>query len=248
MARFVTAAGVLIFSISASTLSAPAPESDRDVKAIVARALEAKGGAANVDKYRAATCNFTLHEEAQGVILSGTSYDQYPDKSVLKATSLNSDTIQFTQVFAGDKGWESANGTTTEMDKETLAAAREEMHANSLADLHGLHAMGVSLSPLGESKVDGRAVVGVNVSCAGHYDVKLFFGKEKALLVKMETRVKDDGKEYTEENFYSDYKNISGVMVPFKISVKRNGKPYLTAEMSDVVLSEKLPDSTFAKP
>src|SRR5262249_5661407 len=129
--------------------------------------------------------------------------------------------------------------------------SREEMHAGEVADLRGLLADGVKLGPLGESTVDGRPVVGVRVTCAGFRDVKLYFDKEKHLLAKMETRGKDVGpgnKTYTRVTLYSDYKNVSGLMVAFKQVVLHDQKPYISMELSEVTLSETLPDSAFAKP
>jgi hypothetical protein len=248
MARYLIAAGVLLLTVAA-IFSAPAPESDRDVKAIIARALEAKGGAANVEKYRSFTSKFVGREGEEATFV-GTSLVQAPDKAILKETTTLGGTqiVEFTQVVSGDKGWQSVNGSTSELDTESLAEVREDIYANCLAKLHGLNAKGVAMSTLGESKVNDKDTFGVKVSCAGHYDVKLYFGKEKALLLKMERSTKENGIEHREEKLYEEYRNISGVMVPFKITIKRDDRLYLTMEMTEVNLLEKLPDSTFAKP
>jgi zinc protease len=247
---FRGAVAALLLS-SGYAVPAPAPESIREVQTIISRAMQAKGGADNVQKYQAATYKFTgsLQDGALDVTVSGTSQEQAPDKAVLKMTlSIGAVATPFTQVIASDKGWQSINGVTSDMDKEAMAEAREEMNASSLADLHGLRGKGVELSSLGESKIEGKSVVGVRVARAGYRDVKLFFGTDKWLLLKMETRSKEAGADFVQETLYGDYRNISGVMIPFKVSVKRDGKHHMTMEISEATLAEKLPDGTFAKP
>jgi len=252
MVRFGLSGTVVAGLVSVGVaLAAPAPESDLDVQVIVTKAIQARGGAVNVDKYQAYTCKFTgaFHDGPMEETISGTTQEQAPDKSITKITiKVGGVETPITQVLAGDKAWESINGVTSELDKEAMAEAREEMHASSLADLHGIRGKGVKLSSLGESKVDGKSVVGVRVSCAGYRDVNIFFEREKSLLLKMETRAKENGVEFKQESMYGEYKNISGLMIPFKVAVKRDGKSYLTMEITEVTVAEKLPDSTFAKP
>ena len=88
------------------------------------------------------------------------------------------------------------------------------------------------------------------VSSKGHRDVDLYFDKATSVLVKTETRVKDDGsgQEVTEENFPSEYKDVQGVKHAMKFVVKRDGKLFLEGEATDCTLSEKLAADVFAKP
>ena len=105
------------------------------------------------------------------------------------------------------------------------------------------------LAPLGEVNIDKRPARGVWVSSKGHRDVNLYFDKETGLLVKTETRVKDDNdQEVTEETFLGDYKEVQGTKQATKLTVKRDGELYLESEVTDYRLAEKLDDRVFAKP
>jgi hypothetical protein len=80
--------------------------------------------------------------------------------------------------------------------------------------------------------------------------VTLYFDKESGLLVKYESRVKDEGsgQEVNEEHFLSDYKEVQGTKQAGKVVTKRDGKLYLEGEVTDHQLSEKLDAGVFAKP
>jgi hypothetical protein len=248
--------GVLsaLFVATAGFVPARAADGDKDVKAIIAKAIEARGGAANLDKYKASISNFKANIAAGGmeVTMTGTTKDQIPDKLRIDATmNIGGQNLKFQQVINGDKGWQGINGMNMDMGKEELAEEREGFHAGQIADLRGLNAKGVKLSPLSDTTVDGKAAVGVKVSSDGYRDVALYFDKASGQLLKSETKGKEPGPgkdEFKAETFYSDYKNVSGVNTPHKVKVLRDGKPFMTMEMSSVELLEKLDDKEFAKP
>ncbi len=254
MLRSAFAAGLAALLLTpAGAVPAPAPEPDSGVKAVVAKALQAKGGAANVRRYRALTYKFrgTYFTEALEGGISGTTQEQAPDKAVIRATlNLDGTELKFVQVVNGAKGWLKTNGTTEDMDKEMLADTREQLHADEVAELRALTAAGARLTLLGESKVGDKPAVGLRASFAGRRDVSLFFDSATGLLLKSETRRKDAsaGKEVAAAKLYSDYRNVSGLMVPFKMSILHDGKPHMVMELDEVSVAEQLPDGTFARP
>jgi outer membrane lipoprotein-sorting protein len=254
MVRSLCPVVLIAFFLTVTTaLTAPAPEPDREVKEIIAKAIQARGGAANIEKYKACTYKFagTLDEPDVQATVSGLCQEMAPDKEYQKATiNYSGQEITFIHVSNGAKAWESVNGNTAELDKENLESSRESHYTEQISSLRGLNTPGLILSPLGESKVDGKPVIGVRVTCKEHRDVKLYFDKQKGLLIKREVRTKEPmtRKEYDEVQLYSDFKNVSGLMIPFKIAVNHDGSQYFTFEISDVTLSEKLPDNVFVKP
>jgi hypothetical protein len=229
-------------------------DADKDVKAIIAKAIEARGGAANLEKYKASVSAFKakIIAENQEVTMTGTTKDQIPDKLRIDATmTVMGQNVKYVQVINGDKGWQVINGMNMELEKDQLAEEREGFHAGQVADLRGLNSKGAKLSPLGESTVEGKAAVGVKVSTDGYRDVSLYFDKATGQLLKSETKGKDPTtgpKDFKAETFYSDYKNVSGVNTPHKVRVTRDGKPFMNMEMTSVKLLDKLDDKEFAKP
>src|SRR5262249_21770538 len=107
------------------------------------------------------------------------------------------------------------------------------------------------LASLGDVKVNDKPAVGIRVSEKGFRDVNLFFDKDKSLLVKIETVVKDQmtgGKEETQEEILSDYKETNGVLQPMELVINRDGKKYVDGEITEFEPKEKIDDAVFAKP
>jgi hypothetical protein len=143
-------------------------------------------------------------------------------------------------------------GQTEEMDKDMLAEAKEESYTEWVTTLLPLRDKAFQLTSLGESKVGDRPAVGLKVSHKGHRDINLFFDKDKGLLLKAETIVKDPmmggDKELAQETFYMDYKAIGGVQHAMKVKINREGKLFVDGETVEIKILEKLDDSVFGKP
>ena len=56
------------------------------------------------------------------------------------------------------------------------------------------------------------------------------------------------GTEADSEVLYSDYKDISGVKYPMKVTSYVEGKKAIELEITKIEFTEKLDDSIFAKP
>src|SRR5262249_51138631 len=129
--------------------------------------------------------------------------------------------------------------------------AQEELYAQSVETLVPLRDKAFTLAPVGEVKVGDQPAIGVRVSRKDHRDISLFFDKDKGLLLKSERIVKDEmagGKEVLQESVYSNYKYTDAGLAAMKITIKRDGKPYVDSETKEVKLDEKLDDAVFGKP
>jgi hypothetical protein len=247
-------AGVL-GTVSLLSLLVPVrADEDATLREVIARAIKADGGLENLTKFKASVSKQKGKIHTPGGALEYTSETsiQLPDRLRTEVRIKVGD-MQFTvlQIVAGTKGWIQLMGKTDEMNKDMLEEAKEQMNAANISHLTCLNDKEYKLSSLGEAKVGDRPAIGIRVERKGYRDVNLFFDKEKSLLLKMETRGKDvmqGGQEYTSTTLYDDYKRVEGMMVAHKVTVERDGKPFLESDVSDVTVSEKLDDGVFAKP
>jgi len=158
--------------------------------------------------------------------------------------------FSFVFVVDGDKGWIRVMDQVMEMTKDQLDNARAEMYADYVTSLRFVEDKDIEVSSLGDVKVDNKPAVGIRVAKKDHPDVNLFFDPASHLLLKAEYRVKNDmtGEEQKQEVFFSDYRNVQGLKIPFKTKILRDGKPWVDGEIVEVKLYEKLGDEHFAKP
>ena len=226
-----------------------------DAKAVVEKAIQARGGADNLAKYKADVLNIkgAVHVSGLDIDFTGEISFQQPDKSraVIEGTVMGTN-FKSTRVVNGDKGWIDDPQGARDMSKEELAEERESQNANSIARLAVLTDKAYTLSTVGESKVGDKEAVGILVKRKGYRDVSLFFDKTTHLLLKAETRVKDPqgggDTEFTQEAFYDDYKKVGDLQVAHKLTIKRDGKAFLESETTEFKAEEKLDDGLFAKP
>jgi hypothetical protein len=222
-------------------------------KGVIAKAIKAVGPEEKIAKLKAVTIKFKGKIQLMGMEapFAAEFASQGADQNKVQIDlDVNGQKLSVTTILNRDKGWTKVGDMLMEMSEDELKEAQEGAHETWIASLAPLKDKTYTLSSLGEGKVDDRPTLGVRVSSKGHRDVNLYFDKDTGMLVKSEMRVKDDmtGMEVNQESYYKDYKEVGGLKEAMKFVIKKDGKPFLEAEVEEVKRQEKLDDSTFAKP
>jgi len=250
LGRIVSGAALLL--LAAGSLQSG---EEKDLHAIIAKAMEAKGSAKTALKYQgmAMKNTGTFYGLGEGIPFTGDwlFHGQNQSRSNLEIKVMDQ-TLNMTQVINGDKGWMKFNDEIKALSPEELAEEKEELYAKWVTSLTPLKDKAFKLAPLGEIKIGDKAALGIRVSHDKNRDVNLFFDKAGGLLVKSEHQVRDvkngGDKEMSQETYYTDFKDIKGTKFPTKVSIKREGKQYVDAEVSEIRLLETVDDAQFAKP
>jgi hypothetical protein len=222
--------------------------------AVLDRAIEAAGGAANLSRFRAfaGKVKGTIHDGCAATPYTGEWLAEPPDRQRLALVGgRGPNQFRVVAVVNGARGWVTTDdGPAKDMDKKMLADAREALYASHVIRLAPLKGKGFRLKLLGDSKVGNRAAVGLEVTSVGHRPLLLFFDKTTWLLLKSEGRSRDpdSGKEVTEETLYENYRDVQGARLPMKTTTKEDGKPGGDLEFTELKLLEKLDDRLFARP
>jgi len=246
-----------VFSLGAFVCLGLAPhvagQEGDSAKALVAKAIKAHGGAKNLAKQKA------LQVKATGTLdfmnnnkFSTETFFQEPDKfKNVVEVEINNMNVTVTQVFNGKKFWINVMGKTIELkDEKDIAELKENLYVEKLTNLVGLTDKGVTLSALGEVKVNDKAAIGIRASSKGHRDINLYFDKKTHMLVKTETRMVDfqTKQEVSQEKYYSDYKEVDGIQQPRKLIIHQDGKRHITLDITSVTYVDRHEDSVFAEP
>jgi hypothetical protein len=241
----------LAFAVALLVPAAGRADEQADVQKIIDKAIQAHGEKAGKGKASVFKMKGKIHVAGQDFDYTGEFKTQQPNQTRMDLTlDVGGQTVEFVQALNGDKGWKSAAGNVEDLNKDELHEAKENAYANYVSRLRPLKEKGYKLSALGEKKVGERAAVGIKVAHEGHSDISMYFDKEKALLLATERRVKDPmtGQELTQETIFADYKPVDGVQQPHKMTINRDGKPYVEGEISDFKHLDEIDGSTFAKP
>lgn len=233
----------------------PAARADDAPKDVLEKAIKAHGGAELLTKNQAgqlrAKGKIVLPGAGEVDFSQEASY-MLPDKFKESVEiSVGGQTIRILTIANGDKISIDALGNSVEITdaiKSSMKDAQQMLKVGRLVGLAG--EKGYELNAAGEVKVNDKPAVGVRVSAKNQKDITLFFDKATHLLAKMEYRTTEpmSGTEFNEERILGDYKkDADGNMVPHKVTILRDGKKYLDAEVSEGKYLEKLPDSEFKK-
>jgi hypothetical protein len=218
-------------------------QADDTAKAIIAKAIQAHGGAEKLAKLRVRRekTKITTESDGQPVPLSDDTLVQHPDRWRLTSEAERQGR-RYTSIFVanGDRGWMNLGRQTMEWK----GARKELLHRDYVLTLTPLlKDQGFTLSALGEVKVNDRPALGVKVSAPDYLDMDLYFDKETGLLVKSGSR-----GQSSVEDVYSDYKETDGLKWPMKSVRYRNGNRVGEKEITELKFLDKIDDGEFAKP
>jgi len=225
-------------------------------EAVLNKAVEANGGAKTLSKYMAARFNITGSMSVTGMDLefTGKIASQYPDRFSLEMNSeIMGQKLVVQQVVKGDKmkskvtlaGTVVSTGSAEEKEEMKMNMAMQE--AEALLPL--LDKKKFKLSSGGEEDVDGKKASVINVTAiALKRDFKIFIDKKSNLLVKTAHRGQgagDGGAEVLVESYHTEFKKINDVQVATKLVVKHDDKKFMTVNVSDYEMLEKIDDKEF---
>ena len=225
---------------------------DKEAAAIIEKSIKAhfpKGMDKKKEAVRTKTKG-TIH--VMGLKLPYTSESSVQPPGKLKEAlelDIMGKKVNVVSVYNGKEAWIRADGKDVKVTDDILAEFQDAAYMLGLMQGVFTKDKKVKYSLSGEVQVKGKPALGMVISREGKKDINLFFDKGTSLIVKVEARKRDmAGQEVTEERFITEYQAVEGRKVAKKVEILRDGKDYLTAEVTEVHILEKLDDSEFAQP
>lgn len=226
-----------------------------DATAIIARAIKAHGGAEALNKTKTASTKSqgTMMVFGQEVAFVSTSIYAVPDRFKMEmAAEIRGLKLNATQVVNGKQvnvktmlgGMEQP--ANDKVKEETYQAVLIQ-EVTSLTPL--VEGKKYTLKAEPEAKVEDKPAVVVLVTAPGLKDIRLSFDKESGRLVKTERKALASSAsglvEVKEESFLSDFKEKDGALLPMKLVVKHDGKPFMSVNVTEIKLLDKVDASDF---
>jgi hypothetical protein len=246
----------LSLTLAIATLSAAnARADDKAPLAILEKAIKAKGGEEKLKKIT------TTWVKSKGKVIFNGQENAFTST----ATTTHDTAVRFRSEFEGefggnevkavsilngDKGWRKLNEQVMDMDEDGIANEKRTVYLAALpAALYPLKDAKYKLASVPDQKVKGKEAIGFKVTTPDGKDFTLFFDKESGLPVKSVAEVVGwQGDSFTQETYYSAYKEYNGVKTATKIESMRDGEPFIELEISEFKVLDKAPAGTFDEP
>jgi hypothetical protein len=236
-----------------AALAGAAPLQAQEPRALIEKAIKAHGGKERLSRLEADRIKVKglLYIKDKAVPFTGETLIQLPTR--LKNTfqlNLENRTVKLVQIVNAGNAWVTVDGQPHKIEPTALAEMRESLALSRAMRLVPLLTdRSYELAALGESMVGERKALGVRVAVKGRKDLRLFFDKESGLLVKSEHTLDDgNGKDLVQEEFYSDFRDLSGFKRPIKMVALRKGAKVMEAEFLEVKYYDRFEDEEFKKP
>ncbi len=217
---------------------------------LLSKMIEAYGGEANLRKHKTSFTTVDLDLESQGVQAKGSISAKAPNltASDMTFTALGKKIGSIVSYFDGNGGGE----VISFAPEETYSGKRlEDIKAGS--DFYDVLSWKTNyktitvkrMGKVGDEEVyivEKRSEKGTPVT--DYISTKSFLVLRRDSLVVSET----SGVELPQTQRFSDYRNVDGVMVPFKMTSNNIANGDIVLRVIDVKFDVDIPDSVFKKP
>jgi len=221
--------------------------SAQSVDEIIAKSISATGG---LEKIKAVTSSrrtgaFDAGQEQIGFV----EVTKRPNKLRRDITVQGLDLVQ---AYDGQNGWQIVPFTGKKdaepMSGEEIKALQEE--ADTDGPLVDYRQKGNKVELIGKDKVEGRDVYKLKVTLRNGDVRNIYLAADSFLPVKISGKTMQRGTEIMSEYTLGDYKEVSGIQVPFSIQVHAEGSEMENAKITydKVEFNVPVEDSVFKMP
>jgi hypothetical protein len=239
--------------VVAAPVVAPAlPTQDPKVAtALIDRAITALGGA---DKLNKAT---VLNWKSKTTITFGDNPNDMAAETTMQGLdhsrqtftgSFNGNATTGGMLLNGDAGVMDFGGNPQDLDKDGVARQKRAAYLQEIPiTMVALKSKDFKIESVADDTVGGKPVAGIKVTAPDSRDFNLYFDKDTGLPVKLVAKVSGfDGQDAVQETTYSDYKPMAGIVKATHIETKRDGRTFLTEQVTDFQILDKVDPKTFA--
>jgi len=209
-----------------------------------------------LEKYYTAT-GYDKIQSAKSIIMSGTITTNTtmplkimymkPDKYKMEYAVQDIPTVQ---AYNGLKAWTIITPWTGSSKPQPMneAKTKETKNKADYAPLFDWKSKGHSLELVGLENSENQQVYKLKLTRADGSFEHFFVDAKSFLLLKRSSIRSVNGKDYLQENFFGDYRNVNGAMFPFVIEGKIDGQTASTLEFETIETDKQLDEKVFEMP
>jgi hypothetical protein len=244
----ISTTALLLVACSACASAPPRPSAG-SAEGILARAIEASGGAAALERARALAWDgdAVIHAGGRTLSIAGRWQVQPPDTAVVSTYDLPSGPSAMRHlVVAQPRGWAVRSGRFAPLPASVLASERDEFYFYDVLRLVPLRAPGVRLRRIA---ADSLGQAGIRASQAGRPDVDLFVGADgRPAHLRATITDAESGRPVVQEMWLSGTLRDRGVRWPASLRLTQAGAPFFDLTLRDLAVLPAVRDTLLAGP
>jgi outer membrane lipoprotein-sorting protein len=232
-----------IFHAALLSVALAAPAYAQTAEEIVAKNIQAKGGAEKAKAITSVRMTGTL--QAQGMDLPMTTYAKRPN---LLRQEMKTPAGEVVQAFDGSTAWMMPPGAAAPQEVTGPQADAVRGQSDFDGPLMDYKAKGHTVELVGKETVAGTAVHHLKLTKKDGQVEHYYISVDSGLEVKRAAEVDMGGTKRRLESELSDYKSVDGMMVPHAMKQSIDGAPVMSMRIDKIEFNPPLDDALFRMP
>ncbi|MCY3774115.1 MAG: insulinase family protein [Gemmatimonadetes bacterium] len=237
-------------TIAVPTMEAPEATED-DVargRELLARSAEAMGGLDALAAVQAVrvTAEVTVIQPMGEMAIGVESLVAFPDRM---KTTMQTPMGNIDMILTGDRAWVvDPMGNTQPLPDHQRDSMREELWRNLVFLYSRMDAEGLTVQHIGQEEIEGRTAEALLITPPDLNPFRLYLDAETMLPYKKAGQSMSQQGPVEAESTMSDYREVGGIKLPFKESMKQNGNPSGESVTQTIEINPEIPADAFATP
>ena len=154
------------------------------------------------------------------------------------------------QVYDGEKGYMVAPWTGSAEAQEVGETEAKLMaeQADMDGELWNWEEKGSQLTLEGVEDFEGTEVILLKLINKSGNEKTIYLDADSYLMIKMTAKIQMQGAEVLSESFFSNYKEVDGMVMPFFIENRMNGQVANSVTIETMEFDKEIDDKMFVKP
>ncbi len=213
---------------------------------ILTKNYQARGGLEKLRALNALKIKGKVVIPGQGIELSIVMWQKNPNKMRLESTFQEKVIIQ---AYDGQKAWRIMpfiSADAQEMSQEESQQFKEQ--ADFENPLVVYKEKGYKLELLGKEDLEGTPVFKLKLTKTDGREIYFYLDAASGIELKSTMVLKSVVTESMNEIIFGDYKPVNGLLMPFYIENKTNGKTQMQMTMETIEINPAIDDAIFVMP
>lgn len=222
-----------------------AAASAQTVDEVIQKNIQARGGMEKLKAITSLRVTGKVHTEGMQIPLR----IQFKRPGMVRAEA-SVQGLSFVKAYDGETAWQ-----IDAFEGKPDAEKAPDDEAKSIIDMGDLDGplvdyklKGNTVELLGKEELEATPVYKLKVTRKNGDVIFIYIDCQSYLELKASAKRKEQGKEFVEDEYYSDYKPVNGVMVAHSIETRVNGQPEDQITFDKVEVNVAIDDAIFKMP